>query len=287
MATPDEPQADLAELDLEADRRADVLRRPRCSSRLGGRGEGRAAGGVGDVLERLAVDVDRGPSHRARSGRRSMIRRRRCRRRWWDRARPGAWPPRRPTASGRPTVVSPSDISTMPGRRRLVRRRRPSGRSLMASRLAKIASPMAVPSASSRSSMAPGTAPWSVVGGTRTLAVPVNATRPTLIVGGTMSRNDVGRLLGRLEAVGRDVGRPPSTATCRWPGRPWPAPAGTCSLAGRAGRRRRPAAPAPSSEGGGGDVAAPARALGGDDVEQGEVGEAHGVAAGAGTCRTT
>src|SRR5579885_2171617 len=86
---------------------------------------------------------------------------------------------------GRPTVVSPSDMRTI----------RPGagawpgsvGTDWMAARLAKMASPMAVRGPSWRVSIPRLSRAWSVVGETRTWAVPENETSPMLSRLGTMS----------------------------------------------------------------------------------------------------
>ena len=153
--------------------------------------------------------------------------------------------------------------------------------SWMASSAAKIASPMAVPSASSRPSMASCTG--AVVGGRRHLeGRAVEADEPDVERVGEPLDEARGRLLGGLDAVGRRRRRPPSTATCRWPARWSPAPGDLDLVAGWASSATTSTAMA-SDEQAGGEVAAPARAFRRDLVEQLEVGEAHGVVGGGAT----
>ena len=92
-------------------------------------------------------------------------------------------------ASGRPTVVSPSLISTM-----RAGGTSPSNSVMNVSSesiLAKMASPIAVASPRSRPWIADRTAARLVVGGTRTVAMPLKLTSPILISSGTSSRNVV------------------------------------------------------------------------------------------------
>ncbi len=119
-----------------------------------------------------------------------------------------------PTSVGRPTVVSPSDSSTIaPG---ATSSSSSSGASSSSSRSSASrvsrsapvarASPMAVDSASSNSSIPRSSDSRSSVGGTSTVTTPLNEIRPTSMSGATCSTNDARRLLGRLDAVGLDVG---------------------------------------------------------------------------------
>lgn len=88
-------------------------------------------------------------------------------------------------STDRPVVLEPSDSSTMCAGGGLVSASRSSMRT--ASRAATTASPIAVPSPVVSRSMAERRAPRSVVGGTATVAEPLNGTSPALKRSGSRS----------------------------------------------------------------------------------------------------
>ena len=123
---------------------------------------------------------------------------------------------------------------------------------------------------------APRRGRWSAA--RMTLAVPANATSPTLMRRrARCRRTSSAAVLGRLEPARARRRWPPSTATRRWRARPWPARGAPCSSRAGLGQgdhqhgERRAASTAAGTW-----RRQPGR-FGATDVEQVEVGEAHGV----------
>ena len=119
----------------------------------------------------------------------------------------------------------------------------------------------------------------SVVGGTSTRAMPSNVTRPTLIVSGQLVEELDGRLLGRREAVGRDVVglHRQRRVDGEHDRRPLPRAPRPRSPAGRS--RRRATTMASDEQAGGRRGAASPGASGATVSSSVDVGEAHGVPA--------
>ena len=111
-----------------------------------------------------------------------------------------------PTWVSRPTVVSPSDSSTMAPGATSSSMSSPASRT---SRSAPVdrASPMAVDSASSRSSMPSSRRSRSSVGSTSTATLPLKEIRPTSMSSATWSTNSRAACLAASRRVGDDVGR--------------------------------------------------------------------------------
>ena len=191
---------------------------------------------------------------------------------------PAPWPSPRPAAAlalVRPVLVKPSDITTMTAGTFVSL---PSVLTVsMASREAKMASPIAVRCWRTTLRTAALTRARFVVGGTTTLALPAKVTSPSLNFGGRMSAKRVAASCaaceaGRLHILGRhrqrDVEREhhgrPFTRYLRGPRGPGERDDRHCQREQE--QRRREMTPPP-------------RPLGGDRRQEIDVGEAHHVLA--------
>ncbi len=185
-----------------------------------------------------------------------------------------------PSSVGRPTVVSPSDSSTIaPGAMSSsVSALSPSSLSSasLVSRSAPVAraSPIAVDSASSRPSMPASSDSRSSVGGTSTATLPLNEISPTSMSGATWSTNARAASLAASSRSGStSVAIIDSETSNSTRIRPSLSVRSVVVVIGRA-MATTPAA-RPSQLQHGDDVAPPAGAGRGDPVEQLDLGEAH------------